>query len=66
MPIADSEAIRNELEQEVLKRRNEVAEREKDLKMAEKKGDAERINTRKDKLAEARAALQKALAALNA
>ncbi|MFE4856979.1 DUF1090 family protein [Streptomyces sp. NPDC056670] len=66
MPIADSEAIRNELEQEVLERRNEVAEREKDLKMAEKKGDAERINTRKDKLAEARAALQKALAALNA
>lgn len=38
-----------------------MAEREYDLKKAEKKGDAEKINQRKDKLAEARKELQEAV-----
>ncbi|MBF8744303.1 DUF1090 domain-containing protein [Pseudomonas putida] len=54
-------SLRKEREQKVLEARHEVAEREYDLKKAEKKGDAEKINKRKDKLAEARKELQEAV-----
>ena len=54
-------SLRKEREQKVLDARQEVAQREKDLKKAEKKGDAERINKRKDKLAESRKELQEAV-----
>ncbi len=54
-------SLRKEREQKVLDARHEVAQREKDLKKAEKKGDAERINKRKDKLAESRKELQEAV-----
>ncbi|MFJ4345904.1 DUF1090 domain-containing protein [Pseudomonas sp. NPDC089401] len=53
--------LRKEREQKVLDARHEVAQREKDLKKAEKKGDAEKINKRKDKLAESRKELQQAV-----
>ncbi|WDY58489.1 DUF1090 domain-containing protein [Pseudomonas sp. PSKL.D1] len=53
--------LRKEREQKVLDARHEVAQREKDLKKAEKKGDAEKINKRKDKLAESRKELQEAV-----
>ena len=54
-------SLRKEREQKVLDARHEVAQREKDLKKAEKKGDAEKINKRKDKLAESRKELQEAV-----
>lgn len=54
-------SLRKEREQKVLDARHEVAQREKDLKKAEKKGDAEKINKRKDKLAESRKELQDAV-----
>ena len=54
-------SLRKEREQKVLDARHEVAQRERDLKKAEKKGDAEKINTRKDKLAESRKELQEAV-----
>jgi hypothetical protein len=54
-------SLRKEREQKVLDARHEVAQREKDLKKAEKKGDSEKINKRKDKLAESRKELQKAV-----
>ena len=53
--------LRKEREQKVLDARHEVAQREKDLKKAEKKGDSEKINKRKDKLAESRKELQEAV-----
>ncbi|MGY4525354.1 DUF1090 domain-containing protein [Pseudomonas sp. TE21394] len=53
--------LRKEREQKVLEARHEVAQREKDLKKAEKKGDSEKINKRKDKLAESRKELQEAV-----
>ncbi|MBO9552096.1 DUF1090 domain-containing protein [Pseudomonas sp.] len=53
--------LRKEREQKVLDARHEVAQREKDLKKAEKKGDAEKIIKRKDKLAESRKELQEAV-----
>jgi hypothetical protein len=53
--------LRKAREQKVLDARHEVAQREKDLKKAEKKGDAEKINKRKDKLAESRKELQQAV-----
>lgn len=54
-------SLRKEREQKVLDARHEVAQREKDLKKAEKKGDSEKINKRKDKLAESRKELQEAV-----
>ncbi|MBT9235296.1 DUF1090 domain-containing protein [Pseudomonas inefficax] len=53
--------LRKEREQKVLDARHEVAQRERDLKKAEKKGDSEKINKRKDKLAESRKELQEAV-----
>lgn len=53
--------LRKEREQKVLDARHEVAQRQKDLDKAMKKGDAEKINKRKDKLAEAKKELQEAV-----
>ncbi|MDD1014103.1 DUF1090 domain-containing protein [Pseudomonas rubra] len=53
--------LRKEREQKVLDARHEVNQRTKDLDKAMKKGDAEKINKRKDKLAEAKKELQEAL-----
>lgn len=53
--------LRKEREQKVLDARHEVNQRTKDLDKAMKKGDAEKINKRKDKLAESKQELQKAL-----
>ncbi|WP_110973379.1 DUF1090 domain-containing protein [Pseudomonas huaxiensis] len=53
--------LRKEREQKVLDARHEVSQRKKDLDKAMKKGDAEKINKRKDKLAEANKELQDAL-----
>lgn len=53
--------LRKEREQKVLDARHEVAQRKKDLDKAMKKGDAEKINKRKEKLAEANKALQTAV-----
>jgi len=47
-------SLRKEREQKVLEARHEVNQRTKDLDKAMKKGDPERINKRKDKLAEAK------------
>lgn len=57
--------LRKEREQKVLDARHEVAQRKKDLDKAMKKGDAEKINKRKDKLAEANKELQSALQELD-
>ena len=54
-------SLRKEREKKVLEARHEVAQRQNDLEKAMKKGDAERINKRKDKLAESRKELQHAL-----
>lgn len=56
--------LRKEREQKVLDARHEVNQRTKDLDKAMKKGDAEKINKRKDKLAEAKKELQSAVEAL--
>ena len=53
--------LRKEREQKVLDARHEVNQRQKDLDKAVKKGDAEKINKRKDKLAEAKKELQGAV-----
>ena len=53
--------LRKEREQKVLDARHEVNQRTKDLDKAMKKGDAEKINKRKDKLAEAKKELQTAV-----
>ena len=53
--------LRKEREQKVLDARHEVNQRTKDLDKAMKKGDAEKINKRKDKLAEAKKELQSAV-----
>ncbi|HCN44321.1 MAG TPA: DUF1090 domain-containing protein [Pseudomonas sp.] len=53
--------LRKEREQKVLDARHEVAQRKKDLDKAMKKGDPEKINKRKDKLAEANKELQAAV-----
>lgn len=53
--------LRKEREQKVLDARHEVAQRTKDLDKAMKKGDPERINKRKEKLAEAKKELQAAV-----
>lgn len=54
-------SLRKEREQKVLDARHEVNKRTKDLDKAMKKGDSERINKRKDKLAESKKELQDAL-----
>ncbi|MNG88641.1 hypothetical protein D3C81_570390 [compost metagenome] len=54
-------SLRKEREQKVLDARHEVNKRTKDLDKAMKKGDAEKINKRKDKLAESKKELQEAL-----
>jgi len=54
-------SLRKEREQKVLDARHEVNQRTKDLDKAMKKGDSEKINKRKDKLAESRKELQDAL-----
>jgi paraquat-inducible protein B len=57
--------LKKEREQKVLDARHEVTQRTKDLDKAMKKGDAEKINKRKDKLAESKKELQEALDALD-
>lgn len=59
------ESLRQEREAEVREAREEVRERENDLKEAQAKGDAEKIATRQAKLAEAREELNQAEAELN-
>ncbi|WP_028623285.1 DUF1090 domain-containing protein [Pseudomonas sp. Ant30-3] len=54
-------SLKKERENKVLEAKHEVGERQADLDKAMKKGDPERINKRKDKLAESRKELQKAL-----
>ncbi|MDD2091437.1 DUF1090 domain-containing protein [Pseudomonas guariconensis] len=54
-------SLRKEREQKVLEARHEVNQRTKDLDKAMKKGDPEKINTRKEKLAEAKKELQEAV-----
>ncbi|MBD9515507.1 MULTISPECIES: DUF1090 domain-containing protein [Pseudomonadaceae] len=53
-------SLTQERKQNVLDAEKEVAQREKDLRKAMNKGDAEKIEKRKDKLAEARAELEQA------
>src|SRR5690606_35351782 len=54
-------SLRKEREQKVLESRHEVNQRTKDLDKAMKKGDPEKINKRKEKLAEAKKELQEAV-----
>lgn len=54
-------SLRKERENKVLEAKHEVSERQADLEKAMKKGDSQRINKRKDKLAESRRELQEAL-----
>lgn len=54
-------SLRKEREQKVLEARHEVNQRAKDLDKAMKKGDPEKINKRKEKLAEAKKELQEAV-----
>ena len=53
--------LQKERENKVLDARHEVAKRQADLDKAMKKGDADKINSRKDKLAQSRKELQQAL-----
>ncbi len=53
-------SLSQERKQNVLDAEKEVAQREKDLRKAMNKGDAQKIEKRKDKLAEARAELEQA------
>jgi len=53
--------LQKERENKVLDARREVAQRQADLDKAMKKGDSDKINKRKDKLAESRKELQQAL-----
>lgn len=54
-------SLKKERENKVLDAKHEVSRRQADLDKAMKKGDAEKINKRKDKLAESRKELQEAL-----
>lgn len=54
-------SLRKEREQKVLDARHEVAQRTKDLDKAMKKGDADKINKRKEKLADSKKELQDAI-----
>lgn len=58
-------SLRKERENKVLDARHEVNRRQADLDKAVKKGDADKINKRKDKLAESRKELQSALEELD-
>jgi hypothetical protein len=53
--------LKKERENKVLEAKHEVSQRQADLDKAMKKGDAEKINKRKEKLAESRKELQEAL-----
>ena len=53
--------MKKERENRVLDAKHEVSKRQADLDKAMKKGDADKINKRKDKLAESRKELQDAL-----
>ena len=53
--------LRKERENKVLEAKHEVSKRQADLDKAMKKGDPEKIDTRKNKLAESRKELQEAL-----
>ena len=54
-------SLKKERENKVLDAKHEVSRRQADLEKAMKKGDSEKINKRKDKLAESRKELQQAL-----
>lgn len=54
-------SLRKERENKVLDAKHEVSQRQADLEKAMKKGDSERINKRKDKLAASRKELQEAV-----
>jgi len=54
-------SLRKERENKVLEAKHEVSRRQADLEKAMKKGDSERINKRKDKLAASRKELQEAV-----
>ena len=54
-------SLKKERENKVLEAKHEVSQRQADLDKAMKKGDPEKINKRKDKLAESRKELQDAL-----
>ncbi|BBP79907.1 DUF1090 domain-containing protein [Pseudomonas gingeri NCPPB 3146 = LMG 5327] len=54
-------SLKKERENKVLDARHEVSRRQADLDKAMKKGDPDKINKRKDKLAESRKELQDAL-----
>lgn len=53
-------SLRKELENKVQSAQHEVSEREADLQQANSKGDTDKIDKRKSKLAESRQELQKA------
>ena len=54
-------SLKKERENKVLDAKHEVSQRQADLDKAMKKGDSEKINKRKDKLAESRKELQEAV-----
>ena len=54
-------SLRKERENKVLDAKHEVSRRQADLDKAMKKGDADKINKRKDKLAQSRKELQEAV-----
>lgn len=58
-------ALRKERENKVLDAKHEVSRRQADLDKAMKKGDADKINKRKDKLAQSRKELQDAVEELD-
>ncbi|MGH8448671.1 DUF1090 domain-containing protein [Pseudomonas sp.] len=58
-------SLRKERENKVLDAKHEVSRRQADLDKAMKKGDADKINKRKDKLAESRKELQEAVEELD-
>lgn len=57
--------MKKERENKVLDAKHEVSRRQADLDKAMKKGDADKINKRKDKLAESRKELQDAVEELD-
>ncbi|OPA96462.1 hypothetical protein BFW87_09020 [Pseudomonas fluorescens] len=58
-------SLRKERENKVLDAKHEVSRRQADLDKAMKKGDADKINKRKDKLAQSRKELQDAVEQLD-
>ncbi|ARU88631.1 DUF1090 domain-containing protein [Pseudomonas sp. M30-35] len=59
------ESLKKSREEDVLDAKHEVSERKADLEQAMKKGDIEKINKRKEKLAEAHEELNEALKELD-